>query len=447
MEKARQQTLGTWLAEGARFIGFNGWLIAVLGAPVAILLGSLAGLLLVVLVAFACQITAFLLAVFFEPPGGTLKLRRRFRLTRWGMLYSLVTGVFALLAVAWGINLFCLTASFLLGGLLCSVIFSVVTLRDMGARWEYPDHVFAGVPFSTRFYLRNGKRLLGAYALRIEGRDGRSGDEAEHRVPRLGPDEQASVPLRQSLPDRGLQKLPPAVVRSGFPFGLLETELVTGQREDVLVLPRMGRIYDDRLLHYTGREVPSSLPIMRRDQQGEFRSLREYRPGDDPRHIHWATSARLRSLYVREFDRRATDSVLILLDASLPAAASEQQDGRLQRFEEAVSFVATLAALLTRQNMFYAFTSYCPDLVTLPYQCSRGHMFALLETLARAEPSAEHTTEELLASLDPRERHGGACLVTPGPYAGGARTAAADSSMVIVDASRPEFHEYFSSDI
>jgi len=447
MKEARQHTLGTWLAEGARFIGLNGWLIAVLGIPVAILLGSFAGLLLVILVAFSCQVTALLLAVFFEPPGSMLKLKRRFRLTRWGVVYSLVTGLFCLLAVAWGINLFCLTASFLLGGLLCSAVFSVLTLRDMDARWECPDHIFAGVPFSTRFHLRNNKSLLGTHALRIEGQSGRSGDQTEHRVPRLTPDEETSVSLRQSLPDRGPQPLPPAVVRSGFPFGLLETELVTRRRGDVLVLPRMGRIYDDQLLHYTGREAPSNLPIVRRDQQGEFRSLREYRPGDDPRHIHWATSARLHKLYVREFDRRATNSILILLDASMATGEPEQQQRRRERFEEAVSFVATLTALLTRQNMFYAFASYCPDLVTLPYQCSRGHMFALLDALARAEPTTVHSVEDLLASVDRRQRHGGACLVTPGPYAGRAPATVADSSMVTVDVSKPEFHEYFSAGV
>ncbi len=444
MQEVRRN-LRSWLAGAARFFGLHGWLIAALGVPLALLMGSLAAVLLVLLVAFTWQALALALIVLFPPHSDSLKQTRRFNLTRWGFLYCLVTGLLCLLAIAWGINLFVLTASFLLGGLVCSAIFCLLTLSEMDAGWEYPRHIFAGMPFSMRLRLRNEKRFLPAHALRIEGGNGRPGNAVEHCVPRLAPEGEISVSLRQSLPDRGPQPLPPAVVRSGFPFGLIESKLVARQRREVLVLPRMGRIYNGQLLHYTGREAPSEHPLRQRDQQGEFRSMREYTPGDDPRYIHWPTSARLRKLHVKEFERRAAHSVLILLDASAPRGHADGKRG--DRFEQAVSFVATLAAMLTRQSNFYAFASLCPDLVTLPYGCSRGHLFALLEALARAEMTPDHSVDDLLASLSPGEQHEGACLVTPGPHPAERVPLGADSSAIVVDASTQEFHEYFSTGI
>ncbi len=48
----------------------------------------------------------------------------------------------------------------------------------------------------------------------------------------------------------------------------------------------------------------------------EFMDLREYVPGDDYRFIEWKSYARTRKLYVKEFEREASLSLIIVLNAS-----------------------------------------------------------------------------------------------------------------------------------
>jgi uncharacterized protein (DUF58 family) len=49
-------------------------------------------------------------------------------------------------------------------------------------------------------------------------------------------------------------------------------------------------------------------------ERGDFRSLRPYRPGDDPRDVHWRTTARRGEPIMREYDRDTAETYWIVLD-------------------------------------------------------------------------------------------------------------------------------------
>lgn len=68
-----------------------------------------------------------------------------------------------------------------------------------------------------------------------------------------------------------------------------------------------------------------------------FHALREYEPGDDPRHIHWRSTARAGSLLVRQFQLTRRSHATVLLDPSPQAYAGEAE------FELAVSVAASVA--------------------------------------------------------------------------------------------------------
>jgi uncharacterized protein (DUF58 family) len=58
--------------------------------------------------------------------------------------------------------------------------------------------------------------------------------------------------------------------------------------------------------------------------RGEYRSLRGYRPGDDPRDIHWRSSARSRDPVVREYETDGAETRWICLDTRAePGEAAE----------------------------------------------------------------------------------------------------------------------------
>lgn len=57
-------------------------------------------------------------------------------------------------------------------------------------------------------------------------------------------------------------------------------------------------------------------PIVASGISPTFLSIREYVRGDSIRHIDWKTSAKMDSLYVKEFERTANSSISVLLDLS-----------------------------------------------------------------------------------------------------------------------------------
>ncbi len=73
---------------------------------------------------------------------------------------------------------------------------------------------------------------------------------------------------------------------------------------------------------------------------GEFLSVREYRPGDSLRHIHWRTSARANRLIVREFEEDNRPSLILALDLRAGSVIGSEEDNSL---ELAIKIAASLA--------------------------------------------------------------------------------------------------------
>jgi uncharacterized protein (DUF58 family) len=127
---------------------------------------------------------------------------------------------------------------------------------------------------------------------------------------------------------------------SRFPLGLMERSFELGQIEQLIVYPRIGRLKPRWRRSADSGEAVSDLA---RGQAGanddEFHRLREYRPGDNPRAIHWRTTARRSQLMVREYQHNRRQDLLLVVDLWLPARA--QRDD-LERVEMAVSFAASI---------------------------------------------------------------------------------------------------------
>ena len=71
----------------------------------------------------------------------------------------------------------------------------------------------------------------------------------------------------------------------------------------------------------------------------EFDSVREYVPGDDPRHIDWMVTARLGHPYIKTYSEERELSVFFVIDAS---ASSGFGLGGQNRYQRAVETAATI---------------------------------------------------------------------------------------------------------
>lgn len=174
-----------------------------------------------------------------------------------------------------------------------------------------------------------------------------------HRVPPeiVAPLPTASLPLAPSAPTdiafeitgraRGIFPLGPAALTVFGPWGLMRHSLIYYPSDTISVNPSMRLAGRYRLLAAQQRARVAGQRVIRRRGAGtSFASLRDYTPGDDPRHIDWKASARRSRLISREYSVEQGQTVMIGIDAG---RMMTQLSGDQSRFEWALSAALTLA--------------------------------------------------------------------------------------------------------
>jgi uncharacterized protein (DUF58 family) len=145
---------------------------------------------------------------------------------------------------------------------------------------------------------------------------------------------------------RGWRRFRPALVSSRFPLGLFSVTYETPAPAETLVHPREGRVSPALLARLRGASAASGRAVARRQGIDHFHGLREWREGDDPRRIHWRTTARRGQRTFMEWREEETRRVTVVLGAS-PGRGPDAD----RRFERAVSVVATVARACVRGRL------------------------------------------------------------------------------------------------
>lgn len=163
------------------------------------------------------------------------------------------------------------------------------------------------------------------------------------QVPALrgGGGDVVEVPV--SFPRRGVYELGPARVRTVDPFGFLAFSRTFRDRGEVVVYPRVHELSG---LSPDAGNVEAGARGSLGQRGDEFAGLREYRRGDDRRHIHWKSLARTGELFVKEFalqDPRRFTVALDLRRRGLRVAEREVED--------AVSAAASMLAHLAGEHL------------------------------------------------------------------------------------------------
>jgi uncharacterized protein (DUF58 family) len=133
---------------------------------------------------------------------------------------------------------------------------------------------------------------------------------------------------------RGVHEIGPLLEERSDPFALAVRTTEHDVRDEQLVHPVIHR-----LKFPAGgarqRERSNLVPRISDDPLADFRALREYVPGDDPRRVHWPSSARTGRLVVKDH---------LELRKSMRLVVLETLDGTITAplFEEAVEIAASL---------------------------------------------------------------------------------------------------------
>lgn len=310
------------------------------------------------------------------------RLRPRTRLTQTGVVFVVIVLLVQTAAFTTGENLVYLLSAGVASLLILSMLLTRLTLRRVSVTREVPSTAERGIPFRSNIAVLNHKRLLPALSVQVAG--GNIAGESVRHIGAISAGQRLPIWLGHELTRRGVHKLPPITLNSGFPLGLFRTVVIYNDRAEVTVLPRVNKIKPAAI-----HQLDGSGEKTRRDlgEGDEFFSLRDYVPGDDVRRISWKVSARLGKYVVRELEPTVARNVCIYFDTRLPsgtggdlAALPPEVD---EAFEAAVDLVASLAvAFLDRQ---YAVAVVTPE-ARIPTGEGKQHCDRILLMLAHVKP-------------------------------------------------------------
>mgnify|MGYP000498166601 CR=1 FL=1 len=325
---------------------------------------------------------------------------RRLYLTTEGWWFIIFTIAIGTAAMNTGVNLLYLILSMMLSSIVISGILSETTFHKISISRSAPYSVFAGERFEVTLQVHNRKALLPSFSLFVEDSPG-----AEPILEKTKACFALKIPSRSSqtleysavIKKRGPFMFNGYRVHSGYPFNFFNKHMRLPGTSSTLVYPRLYELNHVEVL--SGGERADALRKLHLRAQGEedFRGLKEFRHGDNPRRIHWPTSARQRKLMVKEFEKQRANRVMVILDTFVSVPSPE----RLEVLERAISTAASLITFFERRSYQTGFASFTPRLTRVRPDSGRRHYFALMEVLAKIEFSSRGI-DELADRLDAR---------------------------------------------
>jgi uncharacterized protein (DUF58 family) len=227
--------------------------------------------------------------------------------------------------------------------------------------------LFANEPLNVTVLLTNASRLPTAGLMVLEELEPEPGPEAEPATTAANParqpnargalakagtfvtmvagKEQQRATYTIMVRRRGIYRFGDTTLETVFPLGFFHTAAARKCAGRVVVYPRLGEV-DTTFF----QELEHSLQFIRRAKpsraEEDFRSLREYREGDNPKWIHWRSTARTQRLLVKEFEEPQAKRVVLLIDTNLQRLGAQ----RFASFELTLSFAGTVARELLRRG-------------------------------------------------------------------------------------------------
>ena len=119
------------------------------------------------------------------------------------------------------------------------------------------------------------------------------------------------------------------ILSAGDPLGLFGRRRRYPDTEAALVLPRFTSLVKSLRVH----ELEAVAAAPRAGSGTELFGVREYRPGDSLRRIHWRSSARHGELVVREFEPPGVQTLGIFVDPTPPSVEVADQIARIAASE------------------------------------------------------------------------------------------------------------------
>lgn len=312
-------------------------------------------------------------------------------------IIGVLIAVFFFLAANSGSGWIYLINAFLLCSLVLSIVMPLLELKSIAVVQTLHNVAIAGQNVIVNITVKCvGNIGLPTYWLRLKYSFKHAQENAMEDDPVLLPyidKEETSFTLSTDKLRRGVHRLGSIELSTSFPFGFVwvSRKIQPSEIETITVYPKTVNIAGNFLHELRSMGHGSSALVManRSSRSSTYiRGLRDYAVGDSPRLVHWATSARLGKLFVKEFEADG----LPFFDLHLDLSANWQSQAQ---FDLAVTTCASLLSFGHKQGFAPVLFIY-PDLLLLkekeelfskadsPLPATR--LDAQLDALARVNP-------------------------------------------------------------
>lgn len=269
-----------------------------------------------------------------EPP-------RRLQFTREGKYFVGITLGVGLAAINTGNNLLYLLLGMMLSLIIASGVLSEVSLRALTVTRQPPARIFAQRPFLMGIGLCNGKSRLPSFSIEVEDLVGPRALDKKCYFLKLPPGRLQHTSYRHTFSRRGRYTYSGFRLSTKFPFALFRKSRLVAAPGQVIVFPQLSP--PPAIVPPPSRRSGAELRGAK-GRQGEFHGLRQFREGDDPREIHWRSTARHGRAMIREHEEELARRVTLLVDNALPDGERCSDEASLAGLERVVSLCASLAA-------------------------------------------------------------------------------------------------------
>jgi len=343
-----------------------------------------------------------------------------FKLPLEGGLYLLIMIVLFIGALIGRSNLLMMVFAMMAGPFVINGKFTYTMLQRLHVRRELPERIMAGETFTAAMTLVNKKSWLSAWLMTLHDSVTHSAGYLTPEVLfiRVPPSDERRGHYQLRLLQRGRYEFGPVDVTTRFPLGLVERGVQTEVRDHLLVYPRIGHLrtgWRDHLqnsVELVSHVKPQSGPF-----NDDLYRIREYRPGDDTRMIHWRTSARMNELMVCDYKESRDRDLALVVDPWIPENATDEDR---ERVELALRFATTICMDQLHNSRESSLVVRILGETVRDWHGDTldNHIESLLDAFAVIEASPIPAVEEFVLGLDQAPfRQGRMLIVTARPDA------------------------------
>lgn len=313
-----------------------------------------------------------------------------------GLVYCCMLMFMGLAAMNTQANLLFGVFGLMIGILIVSGVVSRIVLRRLRIHRNIPQRGAVGEPMTVFYEITNQKRYWPSLSITVAELDGVDGFNRQpycymlHAAARMT----ASVPIAITPLRRGLHEFNHYQLSTSFPFGFIKRAVIDQQSESLCIFPAIAEVDSAVIAMCRSADNMGESSRPRAGGTDEFFGVREYRPGDNPRHIYWRRSARTGVLVSKDMTRVSPPRIMIVVDTFLANPTLEA----LARVERAIAMAGSLASAALAQDLSVGVCAWAGQRAMIAPTRGKQQRDEILTLLARLPANSTLDVGDLLST-------------------------------------------------